>query len=136
MDYQCCYCSQQYTDFSLIVQHTTENHSHEYLKIRVLIVDPKSGKKTLQTHNYNIMPAHLKKDGKLFIGLEDRKIKLIDIEPHPSNQSTPDQTTDESSDFTFVFKQIEDYSKFVAQEFQKRGLLSFWLIFHELVASG
>ena len=87
--YKCCRCEKEENDLILIVKHCVENHQHDELKYRELVLDEHTGKLRYQSKLHEgIVPSRLKEDGKS-INVRDNQTFVCDDKSKRKKINTP-----------------------------------------------
>lgn len=154
MEYHCYYCDAAFRDFSDVIRHTVDRHGQQPLKIRSLIIHPETGRRAYARRDFNVIPSEVHKRGQKIVGNESKNICLVpcdeDVASTASSQDPQqceskttepifaDQGNFENSedDFTLQLAKLRKLLPEVAQQFERNGLLSSWVLFHELVCKG
>ncbi|XP_053383231.1 uncharacterized protein LOC123562931 [Mercenaria mercenaria] len=127
MPFTCYYCCFE-GDFDRVVEHCTELHSNQILKIRRKEINDRNGRKGLRTLNFNIIPDILKSTNKQILPSYQHgtpNIEIIDIDIDEEDFGLCDLSLEEPCNSPFLKRTKTSTPQKIAQETPKDNEMLF-----------
>ncbi|XP_070182230.1 uncharacterized protein [Littorina saxatilis] len=143
MEFKCYYRSDLFSRLTEVVRHIEGEHSGDPLKFRKLVLDEATGKRKFVSKDFRLTPAEINKAGQE-IEVNDGSGKITIKNKtfvDPSNSESVDQSQSECEaskpeGLDAEINRLLEILPNAAQRLKEQGLLSTWLLLHELICEG